>query len=499
MKQSLQLKLGQSLTMTPQLQQAIRLLQLSSLELQTEIQEILETNPMLETADEAAEQEQAVSDKEKEKNSESGSDSDSTSMESADSNNDSRETDVGINSDDLPNELPTDSSWEDTYDNYMPTTRSAEGENRAYEQADHSDESLLEHLMWQMELTPFSDTDRLIATAIIDSIDQDGYLSSTLEDIHQGLLSDDPEIEMDEVESVLIRVQNFDPPGIAARDLRENMQLQLNYLDPETPHLENAKRVVYDFFDLLANRDFNLLLRRMKVSETELQQAIGLIQSLTPRPGSQISNSQPEYIVPDVFVRKVKGKWKVDLNPDVTPRLAINSMYAGMASGNNSTGNYLKNHLQEARWFLKSLKSRNETLLKVATCIVERQRAFLDYGDEAMKPLVMHDVAEVVEMHESTISRVTTKKYMHTPRGIYELKYFFSSHVSTASGGECSATAIRAMLKKLIAAEQHNKPLSDNKLATMLSKQGINVARRTVAKYREAMSIPPSNERKRMV
>ena len=243
-------------------------------------------------------------------------------------------------------------------------------------------------------------------------------------------------------------------------------------------------------------------MRRMRLSEEQLQQTILLIQSLNPRPGSQITDSQPEYIIPDVFVRKVKGIWRVELNPEVTPRLSINSLYAGMAQGSNTSSSdtsFLKNHLQEARWFLKSLKSRNETLLKVAKCIVERQRAFLEYGDEAMKPLVMHDVAEVVEMHESTISRVTTKKYMHTPRGIYELKYFFSSHVSTASGGECSATAIRAMLKKLIAAEEANKPLSDNKLANMLAKQGINVARRTVAKYREAMAIPPSNERKRLM
>ena len=306
---------------------------------------------------------------------------------------------------------------------------------------------------------------------------------------------------MDEVESVLRRVQSFDPPGVGARNLQESMKIQLGYCDPETPWLEEARRVVNDYFELLAKREFNVLMRRMKLSQQDLQHVISLIQSLTPRPGSQISNNQTEYVVPDVFVRKVKGQWKVELNPEVTPRLSINSLYAGLAQKNSNSSDtaYMKNHLQEARWFLKSLKSRNETLLKVAKCIVDRQRDFLEEGDEAMKPLVMHDVAEVVNMHESTISRVTTKKYMHTPRGIYELKYFFSSHVSTASGGECSATAIRAMLKKLIAAEEANKPLSDNKLAIMLGKQGINVARRTVAKYREAMQIPPSNERKRLV
>lgn len=510
MKQTLQLKLGQQLTMTPQLQQAIRLLQLSSLELQAEIQEILESNPLLESAEEMSDRGADSNDE----NFEAQSGESAPEPERATANEDtSRSSDndvaefsaetmdreIDSNNSDIPNDLPVDSSWEDTYDNYIPTRNSADPDSRGFEQADHSDESLHEHLTWQMEMTPFSDTDRLIATAIIDAIDQNGYFASDLEEIQQSVAKDEPEIELDEVESVLKRIQNFDPPGVAARNLRECMQLQLNYLDPETPHLAEARRIVDEFFELLANRDFNLLMRRMKVSEEELQQAVALIQSMTPRPGSQITNSQPEYIVPDVFVRKVKGQWKVELNPEVTPKLAINSLYAGMAHGNNSTSNYLKNHLQEARWFLKSLKSRNETLLKVATCIVERQRAFLEYGDEAMKPLVMHDVAEVVEMHESTISRVTTKKYMHTPRGIYELKYFFSSHVSTASGGECSATAIRAMLKKLIAGEQHNKPLSDNKLASMLAKQGINVARRTVAKYREAMSIPPSNERKRIV
>lgn len=500
MKQTLQLKLGQSLTMTPQLQQAIRLLQLSSLELQSEIQEILESNPLLETAEDAAESERAAAQRESDANGETRTEGEGNenTVDNTEFSTEPAARELDSDSSDIPNDLPVDSSWDDTFDSYMPA-RSAESEIRGFEQAGNSDESLAEHLMWQMELTPFSDRDRLIATAIIDGINQDGYLFTPLEEIHQSLLEDDPEIELDEVESVLMRIQNYDPPGIGARDLRENMQLQLNYFPPETPYLIDAKRIVNEYFEQLANRDFNLLVRRMKISEEDLQHAIGLIQSLTPRPGSQISNSKPEYIVPDVFIRKVKGQWKVELNPDVTPKLSINVMYANMAGGNNSTGAYLKNHLQEARWFLKSLKSRNETLLKVATCIVERQRAFLEYGDEAMKPLVMHDVAEVVNMHESTISRVTTKKYMHTPRGIYELKYFFSSHVSTASGGECSATAIRAMLKKLIASESHNKPLSDNKLASLLAKQGINVARRTVAKYREAMSIPPSNERKRLV
>ena len=520
MKQTLQLKLGQSLTMTPQLQQAIRLLQLSSLELQSEIQEILESNPLLDSGEDGESEESANAEKSAEaQDSNTTSDENKdTGLESATNNNEdynesqeaagSGEGDIDTSSDvsDIPDDLPVDSNWEDTYD-YAPSRASSDdSDQRNYEQSGNVGESLAQHLEWQMRLTPFSEMDEAIATAIIDSIDHNGYLATTVEEICASL-NENPEldeelVEEDEVESVLKRIQNFDPPGVGARDIRECMQLQLNILDSETPWLEEAKSIVNDHFDILANRDYNLLMRRMRLSEDQLQSTITLIQSLNPRPGSQITDSQPEYIIPDVFVRKVKGTWRVELNPEVTPKLSINSLYAGMAqgsSGSSSDTSFLKNHLQEARWFLKSLKSRNETLLKVATCIVDRQRAFLEYGDEAMKPLVMHDVAEVVEMHESTISRVTTKKYMHTPRGIYELKYFFSSHVSTASGGECSATAIRAMLKKLIAAEEANKPLSDNKLANMLAQQGINVARRTVAKYREAMAIPPSNERKRLM
>jgi len=516
MKQTLQLKLGQSLTMTPQLQQAIRLLQLSSLELQAEIQEILESNPLLEITednnndggDNASGENAASSD-----NSDKAVNENRTDSNNADEINDSQlsaeagERDVDNRSEDIPDDLPVDSSWEDTYDSYQPSRASSDDpDQRNYEQPASIGESLAHHLEWQLLLTPFSETDQAIATAIIDSIDHNGYLATSLEDICDSLNensdAEEDKVELDEVESVLKRIQNFDPPGVGARDIRECMQLQLNVCDPATPWLAEAKTVVNDYFDLLANRDYTLIMRRMRISEEQLQQIIMLIQSLNPRPGSQITDSQPEYIIPDVFVRKVKGIWRVELNPEVTPRLSINSLYAGMAQGSNNSSSdtsFLKNHLQEARWFLKSLKSRNETLLKVAKCIVERQRAFLEYGDEAMKPLVMHDVAEVVDMHESTISRVTTKKYMHTPRGIYELKYFFSSHVSTANGGECSATAIRAMLKKLIAAEEASKPLSDNKLASLLAKQGINVARRTVAKYREAMAIPPSNERKRLM
>lgn len=485
MKQALHLRLGQHLTMTPQLQQAIKLLQLSTLELQTEIQEALDSNMMLEVAEDSDE------------NPNPKNESDDDSSQSTPSDDDS----LIMQSEEIPTDLPVDSAWDDIYEPVPQSSGSSsqDFDSRDYEIPESDSESLHEHLIWQMELTPFSETDRTIAETIIDSINDDGYLATTTEDILQSL-PEELEVELDEVEAVLHRIQNFDPVGVAARDLRETLAIQLKHLPIESAWQAKAIELIESYFDLLANRDYNQLMRKLAVSEDELKEIIQLIQSLQPRPGSQITTDKPEYIVPDVIVKKVKNRWKVELNPDAAPKLRVNNHYASLIKEvNNSTdSSYMKNQLQEARWFIKSLISRNETLLKVASCIVERQQGFLEYGEEAMKALVLHDVAEEVEMHESTISRVTTKKYMYTPRGIFELKYFFSSHVSTATGGECSATAIRALIKKLIAAETPNKPLSDSKIASILEEQGINVARRTVAKYREAMNIPPSNERKRL-
>ncbi|MDX1823729.1 MAG: RNA polymerase factor sigma-54 [Thiohalomonadales bacterium] len=490
MKQTLQLRLGQHLTMTPQLQQAIRLLQLSTLELQTEIQEALDSNLMLEIDEESNEVEET-----------NRSESSGTETETPTSDENSNEMSAA-GENEIPEDLPVDSSWDDIYDNIAAPTSAASSsasDNREFDYSGNMEESLHEHLRWQMQLTPFSDTDRAIAEFIIDAINDDGYLSMSLEDIHQAL-ADELDIEIDEVEAVLHRIQNFDPPGVGARNLQENLLLQIKQFPLESAWLKPAQELIEKHFDLLANREYSQLTRRLKISEEELKQILQLIQSLNPRPGSQITASQPEYIIPDVIVSKRNGKWKVELNPDAAPRLRVNPQYASLIKHvhNSEDNTYLKNHLQEARWFIKSLMSRNETLLKVATSIVERQTDFLEHGEEAMKALVLHDIAEAVGMHESTISRVTSKKYMHTPRGIFELKYFFSSHVSTTNGGECSATAIRALIKKLIAAENTNKPLSDSKLAAILGDQGINVARRTVAKYREAMAIPPSNERKRL-
>ena len=482
MKQSLQLKIGQHLTMTPQLQQAIRLLQLSTLELQTEVQDALDSNPMLE-------QDEAGSAETQEANSSvNGADKD-TPVTAAE------------NTETIPDELPTDSNWEDVFDTGATSFSAPEsgGSRDLTETITVSNGGLHDQLQWQLELTHFSETDQHIARIIIDAIDDDGYLTIGIDEIHQQLDAQ-LEIELDEIQAVLHRIQQFDPIGVAAQDIRESLQLQLQQFDADTPWLKEARILVRDHFGLLSNRDYSKLGRKLKLATDDLQHVIHLIQSLNPRPGSAFDTDEPEYIVPDVYVVKKNDKWHVELNTDSIPRLRINGLYASMIKrgSNSKDNNYLRDNLQEARWFLKSLQSRHDTLMKVANCIVERQQGFFEHGEEAMKPMVLRSIADNIEMHESTISRVTTRKYMHTPRGIYEFKYFFSSHVSTESGGECSATAIRAIIKKLVAAENPTKPLSDNKMASVLAEQGINVARRTIAKYRESLSISPSNERKRL-
>lgn len=491
MKASLQLKLGQSLTMTPQLQQAIRLLQLSSMELQTEIQDALESNMMLEVDEgTAASEDNSATKNEEVKNKKESEEQPDQTPE--------------MNQETLPDELAVDSGWEDVFDNTGSYTKaSSESTYDGFENQDTSEKTLHEHLLWQLNLTPTSDTDKVIAMAIIDSLDDDGYLTESLEEILATIDDNDleeEEVGAEEVEAVLRMIQAMDPVGVGSRDIKECLVLQLNQCDIDIHYLDEAKKLVQNYLDLLASHDYNQLMRKMKLDKAELTEVVALIQSMNPRPGNTVSEAHTEYVVPDVYVKKEKGVWKVDLNTDSIPSLKINSVYANMIrrADNSEDNNSLKSHLQEARWFIKSLRSRSETLLRVASCIVERQRAFLDYGEEAMKPLVLHDVAETLGMHESTISRVTTRKYMHTPRGIFELKYFFSSHVSTSYGGACSSTAIRALIKKLISAETPDKPLSDNKIAAVLEEQGINVARRTVAKYREAMAIPASNERKRL-
>jgi RNA polymerase sigma-54 factor len=509
MKQSLSLKLGQQLTMTPQLQQAIRLLQLSTLDLRQEIQTALETNPMLELEDEFDDGDGAA-DAAEDTDFGDGQDSVGADEDSVGAAEDSGE-DAGLAElaadgewdEHIPDDLPVDTQWDDVFQSGSGSSAPAADDDWDPDTRNSVEESLQDHLRWQLNLVPMSDVDRAIGLAIIDAIDADGMLSVSVEELTEGLgaLEDGTAIEVDEVVAVLKRIQQFDPPGVAARDLGECLALQLRALPAATPWREAAGELVAEHLDLLASRDFASLKRKLKLAEADLAEVIALIVSLNPRPGSSIASEGAEYIVPDVLVTRRNGRWHVELNAEAMPRLRINAQYASLIRRADSSrdNTYLKDNLQEARWFLKSLQSRNETLLKVATRIVEHQRGFLEYGEEAMKPLVLHDIAESVQMHESTISRVTNRKYMHTPRGIFELKYFFSSHVSTHSGGEVSSTAIRALIKKLTAEENPRKPLSDNRIAAILAEQNINVARRTVAKYRESLSIPPSNERKRLV
>ncbi len=494
MRQSLQLRLGQQLTMTPQLQQAIRLLQLSTLDLQQEIQEALDSNPLLEVEEQdyADEKAEALNGSEKEDDygaSESIADSE---IESSDA----------LTKETMSDDLAMDVSW-DEYISAAPVASAGPAPDDDSVYQGETTESLQEYLMWQLRLTPFSPTDEAIATAIVEAVDENGILTISTEDLVESLNADSQEepIELDEVEAVLKRVQLFDPVGIAARSLQECLTIQLNQFDPNTPWIKETKEILRDHIDLLANRDYRTLMKKTKLKESELKEVMTLIHSLNPKPASSIVREESEYVIPDVSVKKVKGRWVVELNPDCMPKLRVNDHYAAMSRSvkSSSDSQFIRSHLQEAKWFIKSLESRNETLLKVTNCIVQQQQAFFEYGEEAMKPMVLNDVAEMVEMHESTISRVTTQKYMHTPRGIYELKYFFSSHVSTENGGECSSTAIRALIKKLVAAENRAKPLSDSKIADILAEQGINVARRTIAKYRESLAIPPSNQRKSLI
>jgi len=484
MKTSLGLRLGQSLTMTPALQQAIKLLQLSSLDLQQEIQQVLDSNVMLElegeeSAPEAPESEESPV---------------------ADSAERVESAAVEVTSEiDIPQEMPVDAEWGDVYDSAASgkASNSDDDELQDYLQANlHSHTSLREHLLWQAGLAPLTPTEGEIAANLIDAINDDGYLENWAE--IQARLVATLGVDAESVESVLRTVQEFDPTGVGARDLGECLRLQLLNFPAREPGIQAALRLVEQHINLLARRDLSAIAKATGLPLAEVQAALLLIQSLQPHPGRPFQAHESSYIAPDVFVTKKDGRWKVGLNPEHAPRLRINGYYQSMIRRADTSRDQLtlKQHLQEARYFINSLEARNETLLRVAQCIVEEQRAFLEYGEEAMRPLVLRDIAEQLGIHESTVSRATANKYMLTPRGLYELKYFFSSHVQTTQGGVCSATAIQAMIKRLISAEDSGKPLSDSTLSDLLLKEGIQVARRTVAKYREGLGIPPSHERK---
>ena len=499
MRQSLQLRMGQQLTMTPQLQQAIRLLQLSTLDLQQEIQEALDSNPLLEVEEHDYSEDTAG------KNEQKADNDDLTLSASADDKPSEYEQDSGeaMTKDTISDDMAMDVTW-DEYMSAAPASSSGPMPEDESIYQGSSTETLHEYLMWQLQLTPFSPTDEAIAIAIVEAVDDSGILTLSCEEILESFNQEndgEDEVELDEIEAVLKRIQLFDPVGIAARSLQECLCIQLNQFDKDTPFLNETKMILTDHIDLLAARDYRTLMKKTKLKEDELKEIMTLIHTLSPKPADTIVREESEYVIPDVSVKKVKGRWVVELTPDSMPKIRVNSQYAAMSRTVKSSGDsqFIRSHLQEAKWFIKSLESRNDTLLKVTNCIVQQQQAFFEHGPEAMKPMVLNDVAEMVEMHESTISRVTTQKYMHTPRGIFELKYFFSSHVSTENGGECSSTAIRALIKKLIAAENSAKPLSDSKIADILAEQGIKVARRTIAKYRESLAIPPSNQRKSLI
>jgi RNA polymerase sigma-54 factor len=491
--------------MTPQLQQAIKLLQLSTLELQQEIQEILESNPLLDI------EEKPHSDSKTEQNNlEDAFSSSHTEVSKELSTTDGSEdpkasidelnTSDALEKNDIPEELNIDTTWEESYSAGVSNTGAVSSPADDFTYQGETSDSIQDHLFWQMELTPFSDTDKAVATAIIEAVDDAGYLTVTPEDILYSVGIEN--LELDEVQAVLKRIHMFDPIGVAACSIADCLLIQLNQFSVDTPFLKESKLIISEHIDLLGNRDYRQLMRKTKLKEEQLREVMRLIQSLNPRPGDAVIKSDDQYVIPDVSVEKKNGRWIVELNSDTAPKLAINQQYAAMSKTMKSStddGQFIRANLQEAKWFIKSLDSRNDTLLKVSNSIVQRQQGFLEHGAEAMRPMVLNDIAEAVDMHESTISRVTTQKYMHTPRGIFELKYFFSSHVSTENGGECSSTAIRSLIKKFILAETPAKPLSDSKMADLLAEQGIKVARRTIAKYRESLSIPPSNQRKSLL
>lgn len=487
MKTGLQFRLNQQLTLTPQLQQAIRLLQLSQLELEAELRQIAESNPLLEFSEDSPD----------------GNSGDESNYEpaeivpapapapSASSDGASSDDAEAVDWSDSPGDEPID------FSNGSGGSRSNHGDEDGFEPQNAAPETLQEHLLWQLNLAHMTPRQRTIATVLIDAINADGYLGEGLEAVVAALPSD-LKASIEEVESVRSIVQRFDPTGVASLDLRDCLRVQLEQFDPSTPHLELALRIVDTELELLARNDVIKLARRLRAEPDDVAAASVLIRSLDPRPGAAMDPTPVEYVAPDVYARKDGGRWRVSLNPDCQPRLGLNQHYCNLiAQARGEDASWMRGQLQEARWLIKSLESRAETLLKVAEAIVRRQSAFLDYGPEAMHPLVLREVAEEVGMHESTISRVTTRKYIHTPRGTFELKHFFSSGVSTEDGGSASATAIQAMLRKLVDAEDTRKPLSDQAIAEELRRKGIQVARRTVAKYREAMRIPSSSERQR--
>jgi RNA polymerase sigma-54 factor len=486
MKPALHLRLHQQLALTPQLQQAIRLLQLSSVELEMELREALESNPLLELPEEVP-PEPAEAD-----NSTPNSHEYEHAAQAADGAVQSNEE--RVNGEDTYEPMDGDfSSGSRTSSN-----SSNNDDDDVFETQEPERQDLRDHLLWQLNLTPMSPRDNAIATSLIESVEDDGYLHEPIEAIQESLRSLF-DVEPDEIEAVRHRVQRFDPLGVASRTLSECLGVQLEAMDPSIPGVSLARAIVAEHLETLAKNERGRIARTLRAAPEEVDIAVHVIRSLDPKPGSSIGAGPPEYVAPDAYAYRQGGRWNVSLAAACQPRLGINRHYESLiARAQRDDASYLRGQLQEARWLIKSLKTRAETILKVAQSIVKAQSAFLDFGPEAMKPLVLKDVAEQIGMHESTVSRVTTRKFLYTPRGTFEFKYFFSSGVSTVDGGSASSTAIQAMIRKLIDDETPARPMSDQALAEELNRRGISVARRTVAKYREALHIPSSNDRCRL-
>jgi RNA polymerase sigma-54 factor len=478
MKHSLQLKLSQHLTLTPQLQQSIRLLQLSTVELNQELERYLAENPLLERADLGPPDQAAAPP------AANGAEPEPPAPAPEES---AREEQSSLE----------EQGFADEHSGTPGSQRRDDDERDDFTQFAAAEPTLQEHLLQQVALTGLTERDKRLAELVIGHLDEDGYFKSELEELRDSVAEAVPEVEIEELSTALRQVQNLEPAGVGARDAAECLELQLRVLPASTPHREVALTLVTRHLDVLAARDFNRLKRVLGIGEDELREVRALILSLDPKPGRAFGTGDVRYVVPDVLVRKLGGRWIASLNRDAMPRLRINKLYADILQATRENGGkHLSGQLQEARWLIKNVQQRFDTILRVTQAIVDRQKNFFEHGEVAMRPLVLREIAESVGLHESTISRVTTQKYMLTPRGIFELKYFFGSHVSTDTGGACSATAIRALIKQLVAAEDGRKPLSDHRISDILAQQGIQVARRTVAKYREAMHIQPANLRK---
>lgn len=514
MKASLQLKFSQHLTLTPQLQQSIKLLQLSTAELNQELEKFLLENPLLERV-ERDDHNAFESDQPDRTRVLTGTGTGGTEEPERTAN-----TDGGVGSEVLPTQIaPREDDDNGSGFGTGDFADSVDGAGRAHSSDDERHDSdfygqaaewrpsLQQHLLEQLPLTALSERDRQIAAFVIVHLDDDGYLTAEMEELavllQKNLEGDAPgyafdiDDARDELNIALRHIQHLDPTGVGARSLAECLALQLDALAAATPHREAARILVTQHLDVLGQRDFVKLKRLLQVSDDELKEIRALVVSLEPKPGRAFGQGDIRYIVPDVLVKKIRGRWRAMLNQEAMPKLRVNKMYADLVQkSRDADGKNLSGQLQEARWLVKNIQQRFDTILKVTEAIVENQRHFFDHGELAMRPLVLREIAEQVGLHESTISRVTTQKYMLTPRGIFELKYFFGASVSTEAGGACSATAIRAMIKQLVEAEDGHKPLSDNKIADVLSNQGILVARRTVAKYREALQIQPASMRK---